>query len=191
MNNLLRLTAWSVAVGLTGALALGCSESKRRGAPLSSTAAGSTTPAPVGSGSGANPNSGTLGAIPAAPASQGTGTGAFNNDLQAVWDRLRPTVVNLVTFGFRHGTPHAAELLFDLRFLPNPYFVEALRARFDRALAAARWDVTLDGDPAAPGRAVRDRNQWLWTAAVGAIVVGDTEVADQAEMAGLGVVVID
>jgi UPF0042 nucleotide-binding protein len=38
-------------------------------------------------------------------------------------------VVNLLSFGFRHGTPQSAELLFDLRFLPNPYFDERLRER--------------------------------------------------------------
>jgi UPF0042 nucleotide-binding protein len=41
----------------------------------------------------------------------------------------RPTVVNLVSFGFRHPAPPSAELLFDVRFLPNPYFEEALRER--------------------------------------------------------------
>lgn len=39
----------------------------------------------------------------------------------------RPTVVNVVSFGYRHGTPAAVELLFDVRFLPNPYFETALR----------------------------------------------------------------
>ncbi len=39
----------------------------------------------------------------------------------------RETVINLVSFGFRHGTPAAVELLFDVRFLPNPYFEEGLR----------------------------------------------------------------
>ena len=42
--------------------------------------------------------------------------------------RIPETVVNLVSFGFRWGTPHAAELLFDVRFLPNPYFEEELRS---------------------------------------------------------------
>ena len=32
------------------------------------------------------------------------------------------TVVNLVSFGFRYGTPASVELLFDVRFLPNPVF---------------------------------------------------------------------
>ena len=41
----------------------------------------------------------------------------------------RETVINLVSFGFRHGTPAGVELLFDVRFLPNPYFEEHLRER--------------------------------------------------------------
>jgi UPF0042 nucleotide-binding protein len=41
----------------------------------------------------------------------------------------RRTVVNLVSFGFRFGVPPSAELLFDVRFLPNPHFEPALRDR--------------------------------------------------------------
>ena len=41
--------------------------------------------------------------------------------------RVRGTVVNLISFGFRYGTPRSVELLFDLRFLPNPYFERGLR----------------------------------------------------------------
>jgi len=40
----------------------------------------------------------------------------------------RETVINLISFGYRYGTPGAVELLFDVRFLPNPYFEESLRA---------------------------------------------------------------
>ena len=35
--------------------------------------------------------------------------------------------VNVISFGFKYGVPKEADLVFDLRFLPNPYFVEALR----------------------------------------------------------------
>ncbi|WP_460032520.1 RNase adapter RapZ [Megalodesulfovibrio paquesii] len=35
--------------------------------------------------------------------------------------------IHLITFGFKYGPPLEADLVFDLRFLPNPYFVEALR----------------------------------------------------------------
>jgi RNase adapter protein RapZ len=41
----------------------------------------------------------------------------------------RPTVVNLTSFGFRRGTPPQSELLFDVRFLPNPHFEPRLRPR--------------------------------------------------------------
>ena len=41
----------------------------------------------------------------------------------------RRTVINLVSFGFRYGTPQSVELLFDMRFLPNPYFEPDLRAQ--------------------------------------------------------------
>jgi UPF0042 nucleotide-binding protein len=47
--------------------------------------------------------------------------------VQYVSGAARATVVNLLSFGFRYGTPSAAELLFDVRFLPNPYFEDRLR----------------------------------------------------------------
>ena len=36
-------------------------------------------------------------------------------------------VVSVVTFGFKHGIPYGTDLLFDVRFLPNPHFVPGLR----------------------------------------------------------------
>jgi RNase adapter protein RapZ len=35
--------------------------------------------------------------------------------------------VNVMSFGFKHGMPIDADLVFDVRFLPNPYYIEALR----------------------------------------------------------------
>ena len=35
--------------------------------------------------------------------------------------------VALVSFGFKHGVPYDGDLVFDVRFLPNPHFVEMLR----------------------------------------------------------------
>jgi UPF0042 nucleotide-binding protein len=37
--------------------------------------------------------------------------------------------VTVLSFGFRYGIPAHADLVLDVRFLPNPYFVPALRAR--------------------------------------------------------------
>lgn len=39
----------------------------------------------------------------------------------------RPLVVSIVSFGYRYGIPTDADLLFDVRFLPNPHFVPKLR----------------------------------------------------------------
>lgn len=44
-------------------------------------------------------------------------------------DEVRSTVVNIISFGFRYSPPQSAELLFDVRFLPNPYFEPKLRDR--------------------------------------------------------------
>lgn len=40
----------------------------------------------------------------------------------------RPMLVSVVSFGYRYGVPSDADLVFDVRFLPNPHFVPALRA---------------------------------------------------------------
>lgn len=52
--------------------------------------------------------------------------------LQKKWDalssRLAPRLrVHFISFGFKYGTPSEADYVFDLRFLPNPYFIDELR----------------------------------------------------------------
>jgi len=42
-------------------------------------------------------------------------------------DAGRPMVITLVTFGYKYGMPYDLDLLFDLRFLPNPHFEQELR----------------------------------------------------------------
>jgi UPF0042 nucleotide-binding protein len=41
--------------------------------------------------------------------------------------RTAPLGVTVMSFGYRHGVPPEADLVFDVRFLPNPHFVTALR----------------------------------------------------------------
>ena len=36
-------------------------------------------------------------------------------------------MVNIVSFGFKNGIPQDADLVFDVRFLPNPFYVEELK----------------------------------------------------------------
>lgn len=38
-----------------------------------------------------------------------------------------PMLVSVVSFGYRYGVPTDADLVFDVRFLPNPHFVPRLR----------------------------------------------------------------
>jgi UPF0042 nucleotide-binding protein len=37
--------------------------------------------------------------------------------------------ITVLSFGFKYGIPSDADLVFDVRFLPNPYYVEELRAK--------------------------------------------------------------
>lgn len=42
--------------------------------------------------------------------------------------QAKKIVVSLISFGFKYGIPTESNYVFDLRSLPNPYFVESLRA---------------------------------------------------------------
>lgn len=42
-------------------------------------------------------------------------------------EKLRAIRVNVLSFGYKYGVPREADLVFDMRFLPNPYFEAALR----------------------------------------------------------------
>ena len=59
-------------------------------------------------------------------------TGGLNlHALRAlIQDRHRETgkqlAVNLLSFGFKHGLPSEADIVLDVRFLPNPFFVKEL-----------------------------------------------------------------
>lgn len=37
--------------------------------------------------------------------------------------------ITILSFGFKYGIPADSDLVFDVRFLPNPYYVEGLRAK--------------------------------------------------------------
>jgi len=66
-------------------------------------------------------------------------------DWAGAGEAARGPVVNLVSFGFRHGLPRGADLVFDVRFLPNPHFEPQLRPRtgLDAEVAA----FVLDSEP--------------------------------------------
>ncbi|HJB17377.1 MAG TPA: RNase adapter RapZ [Candidatus Blautia excrementipullorum] len=41
--------------------------------------------------------------------------------------KFRNMVISVLSFGFKYGIPEDADLVFDVRFLPNPYYVDELR----------------------------------------------------------------
>ena len=45
--------------------------------------------------------------------------------------------VNIISFGFKYGLPLEADLVFDVRFMPNPFYIEELRNQtgLDRAVS--------------------------------------------------------
>ena len=45
--------------------------------------------------------------------------------------------VSVTSFGFKHGLPMEADLVFDVRFMPNPYYIQELREKtgLDRAVS--------------------------------------------------------
>ena len=48
-------------------------------------------------------------------------------------------VITLLSFGYKHGVPVDADLMFDVRCLPNPHFVPTLRPRTGRDRAVVKF----------------------------------------------------
>ena len=44
-------------------------------------------------------------------------------------DDSNKLTISVVSFGFKHGIPADCDLVFDVRFLPNPYYLEELRPK--------------------------------------------------------------
>ena len=63
-------------------------------------------------------------------------TNLLTRELKAELDRIfvnnekyNSLMINVISFGFKHGIPQDADLVFDVRFLPNPYYIEELRPK--------------------------------------------------------------
>lgn len=85
-------------------------------------------------------------------------TGLLTKDLKRELDRIfvqdedyNNLMVNVMSFGFKHGIPSDVDLVFDVRFLPNPYYVEELKRKTGNdedvqefVKSAEEFDVFLD-----------------------------------------------
>jgi UPF0042 nucleotide-binding protein len=54
-------------------------------------------------------------------------------------ERKQNTLISCVSFGFRQGVPEDADLMFDVRFLPNPHFIPKFRPFTGRNPQVARY----------------------------------------------------
>ena len=54
-------------------------------------------------------------------------------------EKGRNILVSCVSFGFKHGVPEDADLVFDVRFLPNPHFVPEFRPLTGRHPKVAKY----------------------------------------------------
>lgn len=58
-------------------------------------------------------------------------TRELKQELEKIYVRERQyqnLFITVLSFGFKYGIPSDADLVFDVRFLPNPYYVESLRS---------------------------------------------------------------
>jgi RNase adapter protein RapZ len=65
----------------------------------------------------------------------------LRDDIKKIFETAGSNVLKIVvnSFGFGKGIPLESDLVFDVRFLPNPYFVESLKILDGRAREVAEW----------------------------------------------------
>lgn len=57
-------------------------------------------------------------------------TREFKEELERIFvenQEYNSLMITVMSFGFKHGIPADADLVFDVRFLPNPYYIEELK----------------------------------------------------------------
>lgn len=74
-------------------------------------------------------------------------------------DSREATTITFESFGFKHGVPNYADLVFDVRFLPNPHWDEALRPFTGQDAVIHRFFESHD----APQAFIEDTSRYLET----------------------------
>lgn len=54
-------------------------------------------------------------------------------------DQRQPLLVSTLSFGFKNGVPESADLVFDVRFLPNPHFIPKFRPHTGKNPQVAKY----------------------------------------------------
>ncbi len=55
--------------------------------------------------------------------------------------------ITVLSFGFKYGIPADADLVFDVRFLPNPYYIDELTSRRPGMISRSQ-DYVMNNDKA-------------------------------------------
>ncbi len=58
---------------------------------------------------------------------------------KASGDERQPLLVSMLSFGFKSGVPESADMVFDVRFLPNPHFIPEFRPYTGRHPQVAKY----------------------------------------------------
>ena len=73
----------------------------------------------------------------------GTSTAQLRSELLRIFsgsgDEKAGMTVQVVSFGFKYGLPMEADLVFDVRFMPNPFYIEQLRPLSGQDAAVAEY----------------------------------------------------
>lgn len=59
-------------------------------------------------------------------------TRSLKEELESIFlrnEEYNSLMVNIMSFGFKNGIPLDADLVFDVRFLPNPYYIDELKKK--------------------------------------------------------------
>ena len=57
-------------------------------------------------------------------------------------EEFKSLFVTVLSFGFKYGIPADADIVMDVRFLPNPYYVEGLRAKTGNDVEIQQYEET-------------------------------------------------
>ena len=76
-------------------------------------------------------------------------TRELNQELRKIFvegKEYKNLYVTILSFGFKYGIPSDADLVFDVRFLPNPYYIEELKEKTGQDKAVQQY--VMDNDKA-------------------------------------------
>jgi len=66
------------------------------------------------------------------------------NDIFIKQKKFSSLIINIISFGFKRGTPSDSDLIFDVRFAPNPFYIESLRDQTGHDLPVIEYVLSFD-----------------------------------------------